>query len=505
MTKEDFIKAIVKGISSFKIIPFFGAGMSKPCGAMDWGEIIASLNTELFSSETNALIVAQEYEDKFGRKMLISRLQAFCKLSKVNSDTLKNHLLLLGMNPPLVYTTNYDNALEEAAHLLNRDYKEIVSLKDIRDAAHGQRQIIKFHGDFSDASSIVFTRGDYDRRLHVEINPLDVQFRSNILGKSVLFLGYGFGDENIDLIFNLHKERYGKENIPQSYIISFQQNDEKELVLKNKNVVTLHLSGPDELADLIGIISEQVFQKTARSQFEDIFKPLPSLALTITDMAHLDRYVDAEEFTNQAKQAKIHASLEGRTLASDVGVAYATWVKKIIEGDYSSEIREAMLLSFQFIHGLERVQMISICFDLMYLTDDPHLLLDLEGQNWGTDVVMVIEQKLGGIIKSSVEIRKWVCLLILSYLASMIVEKKKLPPTQVERLLDALKTQRYNELELGDLGCDFTPDNITKTIDTYLTQNPTMSYRFKLKPMFKLNTVNELQEQFLKSLPKALQ
>lgn len=201
MEKTAIIKDIIEGIISFKIIPFFGAGMSKPCKAFDWEEIILELKKELGTSSENFLTVAQEYEDRFGRHSLIERLKERCDLKILNSVSLENHMKILAMNPPIIYTTNYDNAIEEAAEQILRNYQKVVGLKDIVGAKHGENLIIKFHGDFSDSDSIVFTRNDYDRRLKADENPLDILFRSHILGKSVLFLGYGFRDENIDYIF----------------------------------------------------------------------------------------------------------------------------------------------------------------------------------------------------------------------------------------------------------------------------------------------------------------
>ena len=43
MNKETLIQEIIDGIANFRIIPFLGAGMSKPCGALSWAEIISKL------------------------------------------------------------------------------------------------------------------------------------------------------------------------------------------------------------------------------------------------------------------------------------------------------------------------------------------------------------------------------------------------------------------------------------------------------------------------------
>lgn len=131
MNKENVIKEIVNGILAFKIIPFLGAGMSKPCQALDWKEIIIELKKELNTTTINYLSVAQEYENAFGREKLISRLKDLCSLKIVDSVSLDNHMKILAMNPPIIYTTNFDNAIEEAAKQILRNYKKIVNLKTL--------------------------------------------------------------------------------------------------------------------------------------------------------------------------------------------------------------------------------------------------------------------------------------------------------------------------------------------------------------------------------------
>src|SRR3954463_15916107 len=66
----------------------------------------------------------------------------------------------------------------------------------------GITQIVKFHGDFDDDGSLVITETDYFNRLAFDA-PLDVKFRSDALGKTVLFIGYSMTDLNIRLL--LHK------------------------------------------------------------------------------------------------------------------------------------------------------------------------------------------------------------------------------------------------------------------------------------------------------------
>lgn len=504
MEKEEIIEQIINGIANFKIIPFFGAGMSRACGALDWGEVIEELKKELNTDKENYLEVAQEYENRFGRNGLIEKLQLLCQLKERNSETLKNHLRILAMNPPLIYTTNYDNAIEEAGRLLLKDYYKIINLKEIVDAPHGSKQIIKFHGDLSSPDSIVFTRNDYDKRLKIEKHPLDVLFRSHILGKSVLFLGYGFGDENIELIFNTHKELYGSANIPRSYIISFEHNPEKEEELMKKNVVTLVLNSPDELSELINKISAEVFDKNIKSQFDRMFDPMPTEVLTNFEINQLRDFINSENKTPQQKHEKFRATIEGKAIALDDESNLALLFEEVIKGNYPDELKEAIIFSFPHTLLRKTENIFKISFDLIFLTENPKFILDFQNMNWTSDVMMSIEHKLGESF-GSVESRKILSMIILGYLEGMIAERKKLNFNQVDRLLDTLKNCGYEEF--GDLGTGYTPEHIKELLDHYFLEfGNTLKARFESKRLFgRRNTVTEIAEQLMKNTPKNMQ
>lgn len=503
MDKEIVIKEIIEGILTFKIIPFFGAGMSKPCKAFDWAEIILELKKEFNPSTDNFLAVAQEYEDKFGRAKLISRLKEMCKLKRFDSVSLENHMKILAMNPPIIYTTNYDNAIEESANQLLRNYKKVVNLKDVVDSKHGENQIIKFHGDFSDDDSIVFTRNDYDRRLKADENPLDILFRSQILGKSVLFLGYGFGDENIDYIFKKHIELYGGNNLPKSYIISFEQNEAKEKELKEKNIVTLVLDSVDEFSNLINQFSSQVFNRSVDLQFEELFKPLPSIVLTNFELNNLKGYVDSADYSIEEKHNKLRETLEGKTIPQDIEESLFEFFERIIQDEFDFKIKEAILTSFQHTNFRKTEYIFLLCIELMRLSEIPGFILDFENNNWGSDVLMVIEHKLSQVLNDSIECRKWGSIIILAYLEGMIAENKKLSFKQVDRLLDGLRNYGYDEF--GDLGMGFDQTNIQNTIEHYLNQhNSTLRARFNSKSILgkRRQTKMEIMNEMMKSLPK---
>jgi hypothetical protein len=112
------------------------------------------------------------------------------------------HELIVKLDFPIIYTTNFDRNLETAFELRGKSFVKIVDAKDIARASEKETQIIKLHGDFDDDDSIVLAETDYLDRLSFE-SPLDIKFRADALAKTILFLGYSLSDLNIR--FLLHR------------------------------------------------------------------------------------------------------------------------------------------------------------------------------------------------------------------------------------------------------------------------------------------------------------
>ena len=111
-------------------------------------------------------------------------------------DNSRIHQAIIKLNCPTIYTTNYDRWLEIA--LKRRDIKntKVASVRDFTDLSDGRIQVVKFHGDLDDISSLVLTESSYFERLSFE-SPLDIKLRSDSIGRTILFIGYRLSDINV--------------------------------------------------------------------------------------------------------------------------------------------------------------------------------------------------------------------------------------------------------------------------------------------------------------------
>ena len=235
---EDLIGAIRKR----QAILFAGAGVSMTVGLPSWQTLIEHIAEELdvdlsgFSeSDVNYLTLAEFYRIKQGS---IGPLRSWMDRNwTIQEDKLKAsrvHELICRLDFPIVYTTNFDRNLETAFDLHGRDYVKIVNAKDIARIQEGLPQIVKYHGDFDDDKSIVLAETDYLDRLSFE-SPLDIKFRSDALGKTILFIGYSMTDLNIRFLMHRLWQTWNgsgyERDRPPSYVFMLRPNPVEEAVL----------------------------------------------------------------------------------------------------------------------------------------------------------------------------------------------------------------------------------------------------------------------------------
>lgn len=157
------------------------------------------------------------------------------------------HLRLAELDLPAIYTTNWDKWIERAFEYLNRSHVVVRSSGDLASPAAFQGDpgdarrppwIIKFHGDFTQPETIVFKQTDYFRRMRFD-DPLDIRLQADIFGHTVLFLGYSFGDPNIQYIWYRMAERLSTVQMPRRcYLLTRDSNPIMESFL-NKHLIDI--------------------------------------------------------------------------------------------------------------------------------------------------------------------------------------------------------------------------------------------------------------------------
>ncbi len=233
--------SLLESIKRKNVVLFVGAGVSMNLGLLSWKGLISKMAEDLgfepeqFSTLGDYLALAEYYKIKTGSLGgLRSWMDRTWHSDSVDIGQSEVHRLIVETDFPIIYTTNYDRWLEIAFEHYQRPYSKITNVTDLVRIREGATQIVKFHGDFDDDRSLVLDESSYFERLEFE-SPLDIKLRSDVLARSVLFIGYSLSDVSLRYLFyKLDKlwKMHGKYSVrPRSYIFVPKPNPVQEAVL----------------------------------------------------------------------------------------------------------------------------------------------------------------------------------------------------------------------------------------------------------------------------------
>lgn len=242
-------------ITQRTIVPFIGAGLSKNLGYPLWNEFVdrfltPELNRMGCNVDLNSLFLdpaeateffvwtqAQRYDQQgdkdresvyeYGKKRLRDHIMAcfreyddgVVRKLQQNDPSCAIHKTLL-TKFPMIYTTNWDTALEKTADSLGKIY--IQKYLDIHIRHNNIRilpktfknkhnsdpntTIVKLHGHYDGSElSLVASRSDYHYRLSIldnDDNTIDKDWKTDMTKFSFLFMGYSLRDVNVNYVLD---------------------------------------------------------------------------------------------------------------------------------------------------------------------------------------------------------------------------------------------------------------------------------------------------------------
>ena len=120
-------------------------------------------------------------------------------------------------------------------------------------------EIIKFHGDWNHPDRMVLTESDYERRMAFS-EPMDLRLWSDLLNRSVLFLGYSFRDPNVAYLFRQVKERF--ERLPntssgrRAYIVVQDPSQFERRLFQERNIEVIPIDGKGRTEAVAEILND---------------------------------------------------------------------------------------------------------------------------------------------------------------------------------------------------------------------------------------------------------
>lgn len=262
---------LITAVKNKKTILFVGAGLSMNLGLPSWSVLIEHMAADVgykpeeFLKLGNFLELAEYYKIQKGSiGPLRSWMDTHYHAEHINIRDSEPHRLIVEIDFPIIYTTNYDRWIEKAYEAHGRPYDKISGIFDLAKAHSEATQIVKYHGDFDNDDSIMLTETSYFDRLGLD-TALDVKLRADSLGKSFLFIGYSLSDIDIRyLLYKLQKlwgNSLEKNIAPRSYIFLARKNPVQKTVLNNRGIETIYSEEPDPgkaLVDFLVSLHEAV-------------------------------------------------------------------------------------------------------------------------------------------------------------------------------------------------------------------------------------------------------
>jgi hypothetical protein len=262
MTSE--LTALADAVRERRALLFAGAGLSMSVGLPSWRQLIEHMCAELgidhAPSDVGYHTLAEYYRIQKGSVgPLRSWMDRTWSVAEEKVRASKVHELIVRLDFPVVYTTNFDANLEVAYRLHGREFVKIANARDLARATDGLAQIVKFHGDFEDDQSLVLAETDYFNRLSFA-SPLDVKFRADALGRTLLFIGYSMGDLNIRLLLHRLWETWRasgyEKDRPASFVFMAPHNPIQEAVLGQWGINVIPGRDTDPQSALTAFLSD---------------------------------------------------------------------------------------------------------------------------------------------------------------------------------------------------------------------------------------------------------
>ena len=161
------------------------------------------------------------------------------------------HDTILSLQPCNIITTNYDTLFEDAALKNNRQYFVVATDSDLP-RNHGEKLIVKMHGDLKH-HNIILTENDYydySRKF-----PLIRSFViSQFVSKVVLFVGFSFNDPNLKFILREIQSDLGRD-MQHAYLLTgdaITEIERNHQFKKGVNILSINKNDAEQELRILG-------------------------------------------------------------------------------------------------------------------------------------------------------------------------------------------------------------------------------------------------------------
>lgn len=244
------LSELTKRIIPDNTVLFFGAGSSRPSGAPSVDTIIQKFSSDFnIESEGYSLSeIASIIEHNHSRGQMIRSLRSLFK-NKSPTGSLLNLPLYNWKN---IYTTNYDDLIEQAYEKKDKNLSVISSNFDFGLQAIPEAvKLFKLHGtidkDEIDGvhSRIIVSESDYDLTSEYREALFD-SLKQDLTGTDLVIIGYSLSDPHIKDIITRALDINNKSHAPATINLLLFSEDENRALLHERRGIRVAFGGLDD-------------------------------------------------------------------------------------------------------------------------------------------------------------------------------------------------------------------------------------------------------------------
>lgn len=262
-TNEKLLNRIFESVRKENAIIWAGAGVSLqagfPSGIKLGKTFLGDLNDKersYFDNKTSLLDITEEYVQIKGRDSAIKILKR--EFNNEGGESTFHSTLSKIPHIKTIITTNYDNLFE-------RDYKGLISTaiinsEDITDGITGNVQLLKVHGDLNALESLIITKSDYDNFFlyNKQDNAVWDLIKERFITKDIVFVGYGFEDSNVSVVYQSIKAKVGKKS-KKAYLLAPNLPEHRIKKLRESGIQYINITGEDFIIQLHQDLKDNIY------------------------------------------------------------------------------------------------------------------------------------------------------------------------------------------------------------------------------------------------------
>lgn len=289
---EPVLDELAGALARGQLLLLVGAGASRWAGLPTWAEAVSALARDLVPALRRAvpdagarftpaapgdrvpvpalLGIAELHRHLCGEGALVARLRQLFDTSGVDPGALPLHRLLVEIArlAPALYTTNWDDLLERAFAAAGRRCQVVADADDLRrwklDLEDGRWRarypVYKLHGALDRPATLVLGESDFHRRSGLAGSPIDLRFCSDVMGRTLLLVGYSFSDPNLRWIWTKLRDL---AVLPRAYSLELGESTDLEIASYEKDQIARvdlrasDLARPPELTAFLAALLER--------------------------------------------------------------------------------------------------------------------------------------------------------------------------------------------------------------------------------------------------------